>query len=58
MRLNASLARTMNAPELQERLATLATEPVTSTPEEFGELIKRETAKWGQVVRDAGLQAD
>jgi tripartite-type tricarboxylate transporter receptor subunit TctC len=58
MRLNASLARIMNAPDLQERLATLATEPVTSTPEEFGELIKRETAKWGQVVRDAGLQAD
>ena len=39
-------------------VANLATEPVTSTPEEFGELIKRETAKWGQVVRDAGLQAD
>ncbi len=58
MRLNASLARTMNAPDLQERLATLATEPLTSTPEEFGDLIKRETAKWGQVVRDAGLQAD
>ena len=58
MRLNASLARTMHAPDLQEKLAALATEPVTSTPEEFGALIKRETAKWGQVVRDAGLQAD
>jgi tripartite-type tricarboxylate transporter receptor subunit TctC len=57
-RLNASLARAMHAPEMQERLAAVATDPVTSTPEEFGELIKREMAKWGQVVREAGLQAD
>ena len=57
-RLNASLARAMHAADLRERLAAIATEPVTSTPEEFGELIKREMAKWGQVVREAGLQAD
>jgi len=57
-RLNAALGRAMHAPDLQERLAGLATEPVTSTPEEFGELIRSEMAKWGRVVRDAGLKAD
>jgi tripartite-type tricarboxylate transporter receptor subunit TctC len=31
---------------------------VTSTPEEFADLIKREIAKWGKVVREAGLKAD
>ena len=58
IRLNAALGRIMHAPDLQERLAAVATEPMTSTPEEFGELIKREMVKWGQVVRDAGLKAD
>src|SRR5438128_8375273 len=34
-RLNAELVRIMHAPELKERLAAMATEPRTSTPEEF-----------------------
>ncbi len=57
-RLNAELVRIMHAPELRERLAALATDPVTSTPEEFADYIKREIAKWGEVVRQAGLKAD
>jgi tripartite-type tricarboxylate transporter receptor subunit TctC len=57
-RLNTELARVMHAPEMKERLAAMATDPVTSTPEEFGDYIKREIAKWGEVVRKAGLKAD
>ena len=37
---------------------TWATDPVTSTPEEFADYIKREIVKWGEVVRQAGLKAD
>src|SRR5258707_7444215 len=58
MRLNAALARTMHAPDLQERLANLATEPVTGTPGGIGELIKREAAESGHVVRRARVEAD
>jgi tripartite-type tricarboxylate transporter receptor subunit TctC len=57
-RLNAELARAMHAPELKERLAATGTEPRTSTPEEFAEFIRQEIAKWGKVVREAGLKAD
>jgi len=57
-RVNAELVRIMHAPELKERLDALATDPVTSTPEEFADLIGREIAKWGEVVREAGLKAD
>jgi tripartite-type tricarboxylate transporter receptor subunit TctC len=56
--LNAELGRIMHSPELKDQLATMATEPMTSTPEEFGEFIKREMAKWGAVVREAGLKVD
>src|SRR5882762_3944898 len=57
-RLNAELVKTMHSPELKERLAAMATDPATSTPEEFADYIKREIAKWGEVVRQAGLKAD
>ena len=57
-RLNAELVKIMHGAEMQERLASLATEPKTSTPEEFSAHIKQEIAKWGEVVRKAGLKVD
>jgi tripartite-type tricarboxylate transporter receptor subunit TctC len=57
-RLNAELVKIMHAPDLKERLDAMATDAVTSTPDEFADLIKREIVKWGEVVRDAGLKAD
>jgi len=57
-RLNAELGKIMHSPELKEKLAATGTEPLTSTPEEFADYIKREIAKWGEVVRKAGVKAD
>jgi tripartite-type tricarboxylate transporter receptor subunit TctC len=57
-RLNAEIVRAVHSPDVQERLAATGTEPRTSTPEEFGGYIRQEMAKWGKVVREAGLRAD
>jgi len=57
-RLNAEIVRVMQAPDLQARFAATGTEPRTSSPEEFGAFIQQEMAKWGKVVRQAGLKAD
>lgn len=57
-RLNAELVRIMHSPELKDRLAAMATDPATDTPEEFAEFLKRETAKWAEVVRKADLRVD
>jgi len=57
-RLNAEIVRIMHVQEMKDRLAAMATDPVTSTPEEFADYIKREIAKWGEVVQQAGLKAD
>ena len=57
-RLNAEFVKIMRSPEMKERLATMATDPLTSTPEEFGAYIQREIAKWGDVIRKAGMRAD
>jgi tripartite-type tricarboxylate transporter receptor subunit TctC len=57
-RLNAEIVAVVQSPEMKDRLATMATEPMTSTPDEFADLIRREIVKWGKVVRTAGLKAD
>jgi len=57
-RLNAELVKVMHAPEMKEKLTATGTEPLTSTPEEFAAYIKREMAKWGDVIRKAGVKAD
>src|ERR671914_211885 len=57
-RLNGELVKIMHSPELKEKLAATGTDPLTSTPEEFAAYIQREIAKWGDVIRKAGVKAD
>src|SRR5512138_1626172 len=44
-RLNAELGKIMHTPDVKERLAGLATDPLTSTPEEFAAYLRQEIAK-------------
>jgi hypothetical protein len=32
--------------------------PLTGSPADYGKLIADETAKWGKVIRDAGIKAE
>ena len=57
-RLNGELVKIMHSAELKEKLAATGTDPLTSTPEEFAAYIQREIAKWGEVIRKAGVKAD
>ena len=57
-RLNGELVKIMYSSEMKDRLNAMGTDPVTSTPEEFAAYIRQEIAKWGDVVRKAGLKAD
>ena len=57
-RLNGGIARVMRSPDMKDRLAGEGAEPTSSTPAEFAAFIKTEIAKWGKVVREAGISAD
>jgi tripartite-type tricarboxylate transporter receptor subunit TctC len=57
-RLNAEFTRMMLAGEMRERFAALGVQPLTSTPERFGEFLKDEVAKWAAVVKESGARAD
>ena len=57
-RLNAEFTRMMQAPEMRERLAAMGVQPLSSTPERFGEFFRAEVAKWAVVVKESGARAD
>ena len=54
--LSRQLARIVQLPDIQQRLAALGFSPVGSTPEEFAAQIKADIEKWSKVVREAGHQ--
>ena len=57
-RLNGDLVRIMRTPEMRERLATMGIQPLASSPDEFGEFLRSEVARWGKVVRESGAQVE
>ena len=57
-KLNAELVRILRAPNVLDRLSGDGAVPVGSTPGEFTAYIKAEQAKWGKVVREAGIRID
>jgi tripartite-type tricarboxylate transporter receptor subunit TctC len=58
MRLNKEIRAALAAPAVVERYKQLDTEPDAGTPEEFLELVRRETPKWGEVIRRSGAKVD
>jgi tripartite-type tricarboxylate transporter receptor subunit TctC len=57
-KLNAAANATLQAPEVKERLLQLGNEGGGGTPEQFGELIRRDSAKWAEVIRLSGARID
>ena len=53
-RLHAEVRSALASKELQDRLLAEGSEPGGITPEAFGEHIRREIARWAQVVKIAG----
>jgi tripartite-type tricarboxylate transporter receptor subunit TctC len=50
-RLNTEINKLIAAPELKEKLAGEALEPMPMSPEQFGEYIKNDIAKWEKLVK-------
>jgi tripartite-type tricarboxylate transporter receptor subunit TctC len=57
-RLNREINAGLADPALKARLAELGGTIVTGTPADFRRRIVAETAKWGEVVKFAGIKAE
>ena len=57
-RLSQEIVRLLRQADMKERLAKFEMEPTGSAPEQFGALVKSDMAKWGKLIKDAGIRAD
>jgi len=55
-RLNAEILRVLARPDLKERFFAAGIEPVGSSPEEFGAIVRAEQAKWGKLIRELDIR--
>lgn len=53
-RLNAEFNKMLKSPDLLEKYKTRGAIPVTSTPEEATQFVKKETGIWAKVIKQAG----
>ncbi|HKA42176.1 MAG TPA: tripartite tricarboxylate transporter substrate binding protein [Burkholderiales bacterium] len=57
-RLNGTLAKSAQAPDVRERLAALGVEPFPSSPDEFSRFIAAEIVKWGEIIKASGAKVE
>lgn len=57
-RLNREIVNVMSSDEMKKRMLQDGAEARPTTPAEFASLIKRDTAKWGPVVKASGASLD
>ena len=57
-RINAALRKALQDPAMEAKIEPHGTELIVSSPEEVSALVRRETEKWGRVIREAGIIID
>ena len=55
-RLNAEINKLIIAPELKEKLSGEALEPMPMSPEQFGDYMKADIAKWEKLVKSRKIE--
>jgi tripartite-type tricarboxylate transporter receptor subunit TctC len=54
----SEVGRALKVPDVQERLRAQGAEPVGSTPEELARIMKTEHARYGEIIRKAGIRLE
>ncbi|MBV9824155.1 MAG: tripartite tricarboxylate transporter substrate binding protein [Alphaproteobacteria bacterium] len=57
-KLNKAIVEALNTPQAREDLAKVGQDLVTDTPPEFAAFLDAENAKWGEVIKSAGIKAE
>ena len=56
--LNDTLATVLRAPDLREKLSIAAIEPIVMSPEQLGDFIKTDIARWTALARARNIQLE
>ena len=55
LQVQRAFASVVVQPDITAKLLAQGSEPVGSTPDEFDAFVRSEIAKWGKVIKDAGV---
>jgi tripartite-type tricarboxylate transporter receptor subunit TctC len=56
--LARTISKAIDSPNFQEKLKGMGATPVGGTPEEFGDLLRRENLKWAKAIKDANITVE
>jgi len=56
-KLNAEISRILFLPDVKQKMADIAVEVAKLTPEELGELTRKDAEKWGRIIKELGITA-
>ena len=57
-KVNADVVRALATPDVKTRLGELGVDTITSTPEQFGQFMASEAARWGKLIKEANMRVD
>jgi len=57
-RLNGAVVKAVQMADVREKLLAQGADPVITTPEQMGDFVRNEIAKWGKVAKAAGIKGD
>jgi tripartite-type tricarboxylate transporter receptor subunit TctC len=58
LKLNQTINQVLEMPEVKQKLLAGGAEIAGGTPEQFGDLLRNETAAWAEVIKRSGIKAD
>jgi tripartite-type tricarboxylate transporter receptor subunit TctC len=56
--LHAAVVKAIADKEINQKITGTGAEPATSTPEELGAIVKRDQARWSEIIIRAGIKAN
>ncbi len=57
-KLQSEVARIVRIPDINEKLSQQGAEPIANTPEQMGEWLKSEQARWAKLIKETGFKLD
>ena len=52
------IARVLSGPDIKEKFASIGVEPATWSPEQVTAAIKQDIARFGKLIKEAGIRAE
>ncbi|MEN7530613.1 MULTISPECIES: tripartite tricarboxylate transporter substrate binding protein [unclassified Cupriavidus] len=57
-KLNSEINRVMSLPEVKAKMDGIGVETATSTPQEFGKILRHDAVRYGKLIKELGIQGE